>query len=176
MKRKQVAMLIAGAGIVVGATAVGIYIKDNQVSIAQLEDRIEITEGEQLDFKIEDCFYVTPAKAIDKIEVDTSEVDTSEAGTYDINLKYKDQNFKVTVYVEEAPVVEESPVVVEENVIDENYLVLMRTHLVDTNGTYSMDEESAEIIMGLLVAKGATESEVNWWLNQEGDYGLWASC
>lgn len=169
MKNKQVAALIAATVLVGCGVGAGIYISNNQVTITQTENRIDLIEGDVLDFHLEDFVEVSPESAIDKISVDASEVNTAEAGNYNIYLSYKDETYTVTVNVV-APVEE-----TEEVETDADYMVLMLSHVTNENGSYVMDDELAEVLMDLDIAKGATVDEVNWWLNQSDSayFGPW---
>ena len=169
MKNKQVAALIAAAAIVGGGIATGVYVNNNKVTITQTETKMELTEGADFKFQVQDYLEVSPESAIDKITVDASEVNTAEAGNYNIYLSYKDETYTVAVNVV-APVEE-----AEEVETDADYMVLMLSHVTNKNGSYVMDDELAEVLMDLDIAKGATVDEVNWWLNQSDSayFGSW---
>ncbi len=47
--------------------------------------------------------------------------------------------------------------------------VFSQAHVLGSEGSYEMDEELAEILMDMDIAQGATEEEVNWWLNKTDD-------
>ena len=169
MKNKQVAALIAATVLVGCGVGAGIYISNNQVTITQTENRLDLSEGDDLDFHLEDFVEVSPESALDKITVDASEVNTAEAGNYNIYLSYKDETYTVAVNVV-APVEE-----AEEVETDADYMALMLSHVTNENGSYVMDDELAEVLMDLDIAKGATVDEVNWWLNQSDSayFGPW---
>ena len=169
MKNKQVAVLIAATVLVGCGVGAGIYISNNQVTITQTENRLDLSEGDDLDFHLEDFVEVSPESALDKISVDASEVNTAEAGNYNIYLSYKDETYTVAVNVV-APVEE-----AEEVETDADYMALMLSHVTNENGSYVMDDELAEVLMDLDIAKGATVDEVNWWLNQSDSayFGPW---
>lgn len=169
MKNKQVAALIAATVLVGCGVGAGIYISNNQVTITQTENRLDLLEGDDLDFHLEDFVEVSPESALDKITVDVSEVNTAEAGNYNIYLSYKDETYTVAVNVV-APAED-----AEEAETDAVYMVLMLSHVTNENGSYVMDDELAEVLMDLDIAKGATVDEVNWWLNQSDSayFGPW---
>lgn len=171
MKNKQVAALIAATVLVGCGVGAGIYISNNQVTITQTENRLDLLEGDDLDFHLEDFVEVSPESALDKITVDASEVNTAEAGNYNIYLTYKDETYTVAVNVV-APVEETEEVETE---IDADYMALMLSHVTNETGSYVMDDELAEVLMDLDIAKGATVDEVNWWLNQSDSayFGPW---
>ncbi|MCR4831183.1 MAG: hypothetical protein K5883_07015 [Pseudobutyrivibrio sp.] len=62
---------------------------------------------------------------------------------------------------------------VEEEEVEEEHsptaFVFSQAHVLGSEGSYEMDEELAEILMDMDIAEGATEEEVNWWLNQTDD-------
>jgi hypothetical protein len=169
VKNKQVAALIAATVLVGCGVGAGIYISNNQVTITQTENRLDLLEGDDLDFHLEDFVEVSPESALDKITVDASEVNTAEAGNYNIYLSYKDETYTVAVNVV-APAEE-----AEEVETDADYMALMLSHVTNENGSYVMDDELAEVLMDLDIAKGATVDEVNWWLNQSDSayFGPW---
>lgn len=110
----------------------------------QIKDSITVEAGEELSLEAEDFF-----SSADGVTFDTTDVDTSKVGEYEVTATYKNNDYSITVRVEDttAPefeLVEDSIVTNDVDSLDAESLIASVEDVSKTTAELKLDEEPTE--------------------------------